>query len=78
LQRRLTEERVPEVSEGHGEEESNTHEEEDRKSRRAPERSQTDNQSQRTGGSGNPLAGERENREPSVRRKEAQRGHCHS
>jgi hypothetical protein len=43
LQRRLAEERVPEVPRGHEEVESNTHEEEDRESRRLTERTQPEN-----------------------------------
>jgi hypothetical protein len=53
LLERLTNERIPEVPEGHGEGESNTHEEEDRESRRAPMRSQPKNQSRQEGGSRN-------------------------
>jgi hypothetical protein len=40
LQRQLTDERAPKASEGHGEGERNTNEEEDRESKRAVERSQ--------------------------------------
>jgi hypothetical protein len=57
LQRRPTDERVPEASKGHGEEESNTQEEGDRESWRALERSWTDNQSRQEGGVENPLTG---------------------
>jgi hypothetical protein len=54
LQRRLADERVPEVSKGHEEGESNTNEEEGRESRRATERSQPENRSRRTEGARNP------------------------
>jgi hypothetical protein len=57
LQRRLTDERILEASEGHGEWESNTNEEEDRESRRATERSQPENWSQRVEGVKNPPPG---------------------
>jgi hypothetical protein len=49
LQRRLADERVPEVPGGHEEGESNTHEEEDRESRRLTERTQPENRSRRVG-----------------------------
>jgi hypothetical protein len=54
LQRRLAEERVLEVPGGHEEGESNTHEEEDRESRRFTERTQLENRSQRAEGVVNP------------------------
>jgi hypothetical protein len=54
LQRRLADEQVPEVSEGHEEGESNTHEEEYRESIRATERTQPENRSRRAEGFINP------------------------
>jgi hypothetical protein len=50
----LAEERVPEVLGGHEEGESNTHEEEDRESRRLTERTQPENRSRRAEGVVNP------------------------
>jgi hypothetical protein len=47
-------ERVPEASEGHGEVENNTNEEEDRESRSATERSQPENRSRRAEEARNP------------------------
>jgi hypothetical protein len=49
LQRQLADGRVPEVPGGHEEGESNTHEEEDRESRRVTERTQPENRSRRDG-----------------------------
>jgi len=54
LLEQLTNGQVLEEPEGHGEGESNTHEEEDRESRRAPERSQPKSQSRQAGGVKNP------------------------
>jgi hypothetical protein len=58
LQRRLAEERVPEVPGGHEEGESNTHEEEDRESRRLTERTQPSNRSRQVEGVMNPSPSE--------------------
>jgi hypothetical protein len=54
LQRQLTDERAPKASEGHGEGERNTNEEEDRESKRAVERSQPKNWSRRIEGARHP------------------------
>jgi hypothetical protein len=58
LQRRLADERVPELPGGHEEGESNTHEEEDKESRRVTERLQPENRSQWAEGVANPLPSE--------------------
>jgi hypothetical protein len=54
LQKRLADERVPKVPGGHEEGESNTHEEEDKESRRLTERTRPENRSRRVEGAVNP------------------------
>jgi hypothetical protein len=58
LLRRLADERIPEVAEGNEEEESNTHNEADRESRRITERTQQEDQSRPTEGIANPPPGD--------------------
>jgi hypothetical protein len=56
--RRLADERIPEVAEGNEEGESNTHNEEDRESRRVTERTQPKDRPRRAEGIANPPPGE--------------------
>jgi hypothetical protein len=58
LLRRLADERILEVAEGNEEGESNTHNEEDRESRRVTERTQPEDRLQRAEGIVNPPPGE--------------------
>jgi hypothetical protein len=58
LLRRLADERIPEVAEGNEDGESNTHNEEDRESRRVTERTQPKDRPRRAEGIANPPPGE--------------------